>query len=596
MPAYGPDSSRDADLPSMAQGLIRSLQLAYRAEPRLLLVSSGLLIASWLPEALNALWLKYFAQGISEHRSGLVQAAAFGLAASATAAWFLRTLGSRIELAFRERATIFVESHVARLQAGTGGIEHHERPEHLDRLQMLREQAFLLNHLWGAFMSTAGSLGRLLITVLLLMSIHPALIALALFAIPTVLVSSRRAAVERRTQEAAGSHRRLTRHLFEIGTGAGPAKEVRVAHTAARLITQRRDAWARWWAEVGRARWASAAWNGGAWALFGVAYIGAVAFVAYGLQAGPGNVLLALAAGANLSRYLGVTVGQAEFLRWTIDATRRLVWLERYAKSHDDGAESAAPERLRQGIRLEHVSFRYPGTEALVLDDVNLNLPARSVVALVGENGAGKTTLVKLLCKFYPPSEGRICVDETDLARVPAATWRRRLAGAFQDFFRFEFLARTNIGLGDLPRLDDAPVIGTAVERAGAGDVVTRLPRGLDTQLGPTWHDGVELSFGQWQKLALARGFMRDSPLLVVLDEPTAALDAETEHALFERFAAASHAANDDGRITVLVSHRFSTVRMADLIVVLDGARVAELGSHSELMARNGLYAELYGI
>jgi ABC-type multidrug transport system ATPase subunit len=134
--------------------------------------------------------------------------------------------------------------------------------------------------------------------------------------------------------------------------------------------------------------------------------------------------------------------------------------------------------------------------------------------------------------------------------------------------------------------------VTTAVERAGAGDVVARLPRGLDTQLGPTWHQG-SASFGQWQKLALARGFMRDDPLLVVLDEPTAALDAETEHALFERFAAASHAANDDGRITVLVSHRFSTVRMADLIVVLDGARVAEAGSHQELMQRNGLYAEL---
>jgi ATP-binding cassette subfamily B protein len=381
-----------------------------------------------------------------------------------------------------------------------------------------------------------------------------------------------------------------------MATTAGPGKEVRVAGTAARLLEQRRRAWAQWWSDVGRARWVSAAWNGGAWALFGVGYVAAIAFVAYGLAASPGNVLLALAAGANLSRYLGVTVGQAEFLRWTIDATRRLVWLERYAAQHEDTADRPVPDRLRGGIRLEHVSFRYPGTDALVLDEVNLELPARSVVALVGENGAGKTTLVKLLCKFYAPTTGHISVDGTDLARVSTSSWRARLAGAFQDFFRFEFLARTTIGLGDLPRADERPVLETAVERAGAGDVVARMPRGLDTQLGPTWHEGVELSFGQWQKLALARGFMRDAPLLVVLDEPTAALDAETEHALFERFAAASHAANDDGRITVLVSHRFSTVRMADLIVVLDGARVAEAGSHQQLMARNGLYAELYGI
>jgi ATP-binding cassette subfamily B protein len=153
--------------------------------------------------------------------------------------------------------------------------------------------------------------------------------------------------------------------------------------------------------------------------------------------------------------------------------------------------------------------------------------------------------------------------------------------------------------------MDDVPAVRSAVDRGGADDVITKLAKGLDTQLGPTWPDGAEVSFGQWQKLALARGFMRDRPLLLVLDEPTAALDAETEHALFERFAAAARsvAGRDDsaprannGRITILVSHRFSTVRMADLIVVLDGARVAEAGSHDALMARGGKYAELYGI
>jgi ATP-binding cassette subfamily B protein len=170
------------------------------------------------------------------------------------------------------------------------------------------------------------------------------------------------------------------------------------------------------------------------------------------------------------------------------------------------------------------------------------------------------------------------------------------MAGAFQDFFRFEFRARHSVGLGDVPRMEDERAVNTAIDRGGASDVIARLPAGLDTQLGTTWPGGVEVSFGQWQKLALSRGFMRDHPLLLVLDEPTAALDAETEHALFEGFAAAARETNASGRITLLVSHRFSTVRMADLIVVLDGARVAEVGSHEELLAKGGQYAELYGI
>jgi ATP-binding cassette subfamily B protein len=217
-------------------------------------------------------------------------------------------------------------------------------------------------------------------------------------------------------------------------------------------------------------------------------------------------------------------------------------------------------------------------------------------VAIVGENGAGKTTLVKLLCGLYRPTSGRVMVDGVDLTALSLRDWRRRLAGAFQDFARFELPAQHTVGLGELSHLDDRAATETAVGRAGAVDVVHGLPAGLDQQLGPNWDGGVELSHGQWQKLALARGFMRDEPLVLVLDEPTSALDAETEHALFERYADAAREGANVGRITVLVSHRFSTVRMADHIIVMDGARVVETGSHEQLMARGGTYAELYSI
>jgi ATP-binding cassette subfamily B protein len=397
--------------------------------------------------------------------------------------------------------------------------------------------------------------------------------------------------------ERAAQPNRRARHLFAVATTAAPAKEVRVAGIGDLVAARRRAEWERGYRPVARVRLQSAAWHVLGWTIFGAGYAGAVAFAALGLRAPAASVLLVMAASARLSMYVTATIAELGFLRgFWMDGARRLAWLEDYAAASSASADRHAPDALRAGLRLEHVSFAYPGTSRLVLDDVSLTLPAGAAVAIVGENGAGKSTLVKLLAKLYEPTSGAILVDDVPLARIAAAEWRTRLSGAFQDFFRFELRARESVGLGDVQSLGAEAPVAAAVGRAGAEDVVSRLPAGLDTQLGPTWPEGVDLSFGQWQKLALARGFVRERPLLLVLDEPTAALDAETEHALFERYVAASRAGQADGRITVLVSHRFSTVRMADLIVVMDGARVAEIGSHEALMALGGQYAELYGI
>ncbi len=586
-----------APLPPALRSMWRLCKLGYRHEPRLMLASFVTAQLAALPDALLALWLMLLGEGVLEHRSGLVQAAAAGLAVSTAATWFLRTVSTRVGRRFRDKVTIALESHIARLQASVATIAHQERPEYLDRLSMLRNQVFVLDHMYQSVFSTIGWILRLAVTMALLASIHPALMLLAVFAVPTVWTSTWRPDVERAAQERGAQSQRLARHLFTIATTAPPGKEVRVTGIGDRLVTERRAAWERWYGPVTDARWGSAFWHAIAWAIFGLAYVGAIVFVASGLGAPAGDVLLVLAAGARLSAYIGATVGEIGFLRgFWMDGSRRLAWLEDYAASVAASGDLAVPASLQRGVRFDHVTFAYPGTSRVVLDDVSLTLPAGAVVAIVGENGAGKSTLVKLLAKMYEPSSGSIHLDDTPLARVPAGEWRLRLAGAFQDFFRFEFHAMHTVGLGDVPRLDDEPAVRTAIGRGGADDVLARLTSGLDTQLGPTWPGGVELSFGQWQKLALARGFMRDEPLLLVLDEPTAALDAETEHALFERYAAAMHSSTSSGRITILVSHRFSTVRMADLIVVLDGARLVEMGSHDELMAKRGQYAELYGI
>ncbi len=574
----------------------RVLKLGYRHEPRLLLASFVISQLAALPDALLALWIKVLGDGVLAGDRPRMMAAAIGLGLSATATWFLSVVSMRVQRRFRDKVTIALEAHVARLQAGIATIAHQERPDYLDRLSVLRDQVFVLDHMYMSVFSTCGFLLRLVIAIGLLMSIHPGLVVLALFALPTVFTSSWRPGIERVAEEKGAQAARLARHLFLTATTAPPGKEVRVTGIGERLVADRRRAWEVWYGRVAPVRWGSAGWHALSWTVFAAGYVGAIVWVSAVLRAPAGSVLLVLAAGGRLSAYISATVGEIGFLRgiW-LDGSRRLCWLEDYAASLGAGADQPPPERLARGLRLEHVSFSYPGTDRLVLEDVDLELPAGAVVALVGENGAGKTTLVKLLCKLYEPTSGRIFADETPIARVLADAWRARLAGAFQDFFRFELPARESVGVGDVARVDDRAAVTAAVERAGAQDVIARLPAGLDTQLGPTWPGGVEVSFGQWQKLALARGFMRAQPLLLVLDEPTAALDAETEHALFERYAAAARG-SEGGRITLLVSHRFSTVRMADLIVVLDGARVAQVGTHDQLMARPGPYAELYSI
>jgi ATP-binding cassette subfamily B protein len=591
-----PDKGAREALPPALSSMWRLCKLGYQHEPALIVAAFLLAVLSALPDALLALWFKMLGEGVLQSDWTRVRVAVLALGISATATWFLQTVSTRVQRRFRDKVTIALESHVATLLASIPTIAHQERPDYLDRLSVLRNQVFMLDHMYMSLFSTCGWILRLGVTIALLMSIHPALALLALFALPPGATSTWRPAVERTAYECGAASGRLARHLFDMATTATPGKEVRVTGIAARLVDERRQAWERSYAPIAGARWASAGWHSLAWAMFGAAYVGAIVFVASGMAAPPGDVLLMLAAGSRLSWYVGATVGEVGFLRMWMDSARRLAWLEDYASALTATADQPAPARLADGIRFDYVSFAYPGTDRLVLDDINLELPAGAVVAIVGENGAGKSTLVKLLAKMYEPTSGRILIDRTDLARIDANDWRTRLAGAFQDFFRFEFRARHSVGIGDLPRLDDEMAVAAAVTRAGADDVILRLPEGLETQLGPTWPSGVEVSFGQWQKLALARGFMREQPLVLVLDEPTAALDAETEHALFQRYAAALRGDRRDGGITILVSHRFSTVRMADLIVVLDGARLVEMGTHEALMAKRGQYAQLYGI
>jgi ATP-binding cassette subfamily B protein len=247
-----------------------------------------------------------------------------------------------------------------------------------------------------------------------------------------------------------------------------------------------------------------------------------------------------------------------------------------------------APKSIMRGFEFRNVSFAYPGTERTVLKNFNLTLSPGERIALIGENGQGKTTVVKLITRLYDPTEGQILLDGIDLREYSLEDLHRQIGVIFQDFMRFEMTARENIAVGRIDQPHQQRDIELAAQKSLADTVVSKLPGSYDQMLGRRFEGGVELSGGEWQKIALARAYLRDAQLLI-LDEPTAALDARSELEVFERFAELT-----EGKMALLISHRFSTVRMADRIVVLSGGRLIEEGNHQELMARNGLYASMF--
>jgi ATP-binding cassette, subfamily B, bacterial len=403
-------------------------------------------------------------------------------------------------------------------------------------------------------------------------------------------------------QLATADRARRATHLLDLAVRQDAAKEIRIfglQDELRRRLTATRRAIRR---ELLRAELQGIALMAAAQVVFAAGYVGGLLLVVRGAVQGHqsvGDVVLAVTLAAQTNALVFQTVWLSQWLRRSVQAIGRLAWLRALVERlyPRTGHDAPVPRTIRDGIRFERVGFRYPGTDADVLRDVDLRLPAGTTVALVGENGAGKSTLVKLLCRFYDPTTGRVTVDGTDLARLPVEEWRARIAAGFQDFVRFELRARESVGVGDLRAIDDPGAVSGALDRADARDLVEQLPSGLETQLGKSYADGAELSGGQWQKIALARAMMREAPLLLILDEPTSALDAHAEHRLFERYAASARAvARATGGVAVFASHRFSTVRMADLIVVIDGGRIVEQGSHDELVALGGVYADLFAL
>jgi ATP-binding cassette subfamily B protein len=534
--------------------------------------------------------------------SGAIVGAALAAAAGYTTNLVLA------EVAFTLRAWL-VQSvafeHVApelqRAVVGVEGIEHLEDSDLLDRLVMAVVNVWTVTDSAWAAVDSAAFVLRAGLVLALLSSINPALLALMPAALIPVLLGRRGRDAARKADLAAEEDIRLHRHLFSLATEAASGKELRVNRVGPEVIRRQNAAGERALRLRGGGAWRAAGYEALGWTLFTVVFIGGLTLVlrsdSAALADRLGDAMLTITVGLQLRSLIELAVTRTSESGSRGARLAAYHWLRRYLEDHagPSALRTPPPTRLERGITFEDTCFGYGGSDRPAVEGVSVTLTAGSVVAIVGEYGSGKTTLVKLLSKMYAPTAGRILVDGVDLAEIDGGAWRSAISAAFQDFGRYNTTLADAVGIGDLAAAQDGSRIVQALEDAAADEMTAGLPQGLTTELGSRF-GGAELSEGQWQKVALARASMRDAPLLFVLDEPTASLDAPSEQVIFERYMTRARAiAECSGGVTVIVSHRFSTVAGADLILVMDGGRLADSGTHEELMARGGsAYAELY--
>jgi ATP-binding cassette, subfamily B, bacterial len=549
-----------------------------------------------------ALLLGLFSEVASRHSASgvLTLALCVAIFVMLTQGTFIAGYFTRLRL--QEEIQNEVERQFIDVVGTTPTLEIHERPSRSDKAAVVRGGRGDIGAAFDRLLWLAGAALALIASAVLMASVVPILAVLPLFAVPAVLATQAADSKRGQAVQRATPRTRLAGHLFTLATTAAPGRETRLFGLASELRRRHREEWDSGGRDIARTDRRARVPVALAWLFFVLAYATAIVLMVRAGLAGDASLGLIVAAIAVTSQITGQVQSLLNLTFWTLESLRAA---RAFLDVVEDGAvERAAtvpttgpatpvtvPARLDGSIKVEGLSFQYWNRDQPSLNDINLELPAGAVVALVGENGAGKSTFVKMLSGLARPSAGRILVDGIDLAQFAPEDWRARITAAFQDPVHIEMSLKDAIGLGWLEHRDDPERIGEALRTVGGDKLLASLPEGLQTRLGRKSWDGKGLSGGQWQTVANARAAMRQAPLLRILDEPSASLDARAEEWLFQQYADLSRI---DGGVTVLVTHRFTTARAADLIVVLDGGRVVEVGTHDTLSQADGLYAELF--